>query len=169
VSVSENLIRVYLPGTAGSLALLRATGRLDPPELAHAVTPALREWYVEGDEDELEYVAFTRAAQAALALLATDVAQSRRRVVISADIPADALRPMTSDLGSSEVAVTGVVPVAAVAAVHIDSVETQEAVGRAASLWSAAQDGEVDAVSAVDAVEDYELEWYDPSELDRLV
>jgi len=30
--------------------------------VAHAVTPALREWYAEGDEEELEYVAFTRAA-----------------------------------------------------------------------------------------------------------
>ena len=50
------------------------------------MTPGLREWYAEGDEEELEYVAFTRAAQDALRLLRHDPAAPRRRVVVSADV-----------------------------------------------------------------------------------
>jgi hypothetical protein len=54
------LVRVYVPATVPMLAELRASGRLGAgPTIAHAVTPALREWYAEGDEEELEYVAFT--------------------------------------------------------------------------------------------------------------
>ncbi|MFD0821913.1 DUF6912 family protein, partial [Micromonospora zhanjiangensis] len=68
------------------LANLRKQGAL-PAAGAHAVTPALREWYAEGDEEELEYVAFTRAAQDALRLLRDDAGAPRRRVVVSADLP----------------------------------------------------------------------------------
>jgi hypothetical protein len=50
------------------------------------VTPGLREWYAEGDDEELEYVAFTRAAQGALRLLRQDTAAPRRRVVVSVDV-----------------------------------------------------------------------------------
>ena len=64
----DNQLRVYVPATLPALATLRETGQL-AADTAHTVTPALREWYVEGDEEELEYVAFTRAAQDALRLL----------------------------------------------------------------------------------------------------
>ena len=33
---------------------------------AYAVTPALREWYAEGDAEELEYAALQEAARASL-------------------------------------------------------------------------------------------------------
>ena len=70
-------VRVYLPATLPLLARLRADQRLVLPSgsTGHAVTPELREWYAEGDEEELEYVAFTRAAQAALRLLHADPAR----------------------------------------------------------------------------------------------
>ena len=81
------LVRVYVPATVSMLADLRVSGQLGAgPTIAHAVTPALREWYAEGDEEELEYVAFTRAAQAALRLLRHDPSAPRRRVVVSADV-----------------------------------------------------------------------------------
>src|SRR3954447_7788620 len=68
-----DLVRVYVPATVPMLAQMWACGQLGAgPTVAHAVTPALREWYAEGDEEELEYVAFTRAAQAALQLLRHD-------------------------------------------------------------------------------------------------
>ncbi len=68
------MTRIYVPATLAMLAPLRDRGDLaatasEPALLAHMVTPMLREWYVEGDEEELEYVAFTRAAQTALRLL----------------------------------------------------------------------------------------------------
>src|SRR2546421_564762 len=51
-SVSDH-IRAYLPATLLGLAALRERGELAPVE-AHAVTPALREWYAEGVEEALE-------------------------------------------------------------------------------------------------------------------
>ena len=86
-----DLVRVYVPATVPMLAEMRTSGQLGTgATVAHAVTPALREWYAEGDEEELEYVAFTRAAQAALQLLRHDPKAPRRRVVVSADVASTA-------------------------------------------------------------------------------
>ena len=99
-----DLVRVYVPATVPMLATLRADGQLGTgPLVAHAVTPSLREWYAEGDQEELEYVAFTRAAQDALRLLRHDPSAPRRRVVVSADVPSSALVREEVELGSSTV------------------------------------------------------------------
>src|SRR5262245_16574786 len=100
------MVRVYLAATLPLLAKASAAGQVEP-HAAHAVTPALREWYVEGDEEELEYVAFTRAAQDALRLLRHDPAAQPRRVVVSADVPAARVRPADGELGSSGVVIAG--------------------------------------------------------------
>jgi hypothetical protein len=139
------------------------------PLAAHAVTPALREWYAEGDDDELEYVAFTRAAQAALRLLRGDPDGPRRRVVISADVPVAGLRRDDAELGSSTVSLLAPLPVAAVAAVHVDGAGAVDDVAAAAGVVEEALAGDPDAQFTVDGAEDHELEWYDVSELDALV
>ncbi|BCJ64299.1 DUF6912 family protein [Polymorphospora rubra] len=162
------LIRVYVPATVPMLAILRAEGTLPGPA-AHAVTPALREWYAEGDEEELEYVAFTRAAQAALPLLHADSDAPRRRVVVSADLPASAVRPGEYELGSSTVGLAGPVPVRAVAAIHVDSPDAADDVAAAAAVVERALAGDDDAQFTVDGTEDHELEWYDASELPILL
>ncbi len=80
-------MRVYLPSTLPLLAAAVAAGEIGPPPLAAcAVTPALREWYVEGDAEELEYVALTAAAAGSLRLLAYDESAPRRRVVVAVDV-----------------------------------------------------------------------------------
>jgi hypothetical protein len=168
VTADTELVRVYLPATIRTLAPLRANGDLAPPPEAHAVTPDLREWYAEGDEEELEYVAFTRAAQGALRLLRHEPGAPRRRVVVSADVPPSAVRRRDRDLGSSLVEVTGPVPFAAVAAIHVDSADAEEAVAAAADVVEEAVAGDPDAQFTVDGAEDHELEWYDPSELDQV-
>ena len=160
--------RVYLPATVPLLATLRERGEL-AASLAHAVTPALREWYVEGDEEELEYVAFTRAAQEALRLLRQDPGAPRRRVVVSADLPAEALARADADLGSSLVRLSAPVPIGAVAAIHVDAAEAGDDVAAAAAVVDEALAGDPDAQFTVDGAEDHELEWYDPSELDHLL
>lgn len=162
-------MRVYLPATLSALAALRETGALVPPCAAHAVTPDLREWYAEGDQEELEYVAFTRAAQDALRLLRRDPRAARRRVVVSADVPADAVRRSDRDLGSSLIAVPGPVVLAAVAAVHVDGAAAEADVAAAADVVEEAVAGDPDAQFTVDGVEDHELEWYDPSEIAQLL
>lgn len=162
-------IRVYLPATLSVLRQLRAHGELGPPPLtAHAVTPALREWYAEGDEEELEYIAFTRAAQEALRLLRADPSAPRRRVVVSVDMPPAAVQRHDTDLGSSLVRLAVPVPRAAVAAIHVDGTGAEADVAAAAEVVAEAAAGDPDAQFTVDGAEDHELEWYDVSELDRI-
>jgi hypothetical protein len=152
------------------LAEIRASGQLGAgPTVAHAVTPALREWYAEGDEEELEYVAFTRAAQAALRLLRRDPVAPRRRVVVSADVASTALQPENVELGSSTVRLAQPVSLKEIAAIHVDGRSAAEAVGAAADVVEEALAGDPDAQFTVDGAEDHELEWYAVSELDELI
>jgi hypothetical protein len=162
-------VRIYLPATVSLLARLRADGRLMLPADAtgHAVTADLREWYRDGDEEELEYVAFTRAAQEALLLLHHDPKAPRRRAVIAVDLPG--ATPAEQALGSSVVRVGGEVALTNVAAVHVDGAEAEADVTAAAEVALAAAAGDDDAQFTVDGVEDHELEWYDPSELEQLI
>ncbi|WP_434742991.1 DUF6912 family protein [Micromonospora sp. SH-82] len=165
--MGEDRIRVYVPATVPLLARLRADGL--PVDDGHTVTPALREWYAEGDEEELEYVAFTRAAQDALALLHDDPTAPRRRVVVAVDLPAAAIGRPDAVLGSSLVPLTQPVSVQAVAALHVDGDEAVPDVTAAVEVVVKALDGDPDAQFTVDGAEDHELEWYAPSELDLLL
>ncbi|MDQ1706671.1 MAG: hypothetical protein QOF18_3037, partial [Frankiaceae bacterium] len=58
-------MRVYLAATLPLLRQWLAAGQA-PPGPGHAVTPALREWYREGSQEEMEYVAQLAAGRAAL-------------------------------------------------------------------------------------------------------
>jgi hypothetical protein len=169
VPITE-LVRVYVPATVPMLAALKASGQLGAgATLAHAVTPSLREWYAEGDEEELEYVAFTRAAQAALQLLRHDPAAPRRRVVVAADIASSALTPESVELGSSTVRLPQPVSLTEVASVHLDSGDATAEVAAAADVVEEALAGDPDAQFTVDGAEDHELEWYAVTELDELI
>ncbi|WP_059006812.1 DUF6912 family protein [Streptomyces specialis] len=167
-------MRVYLPLTLSWLAELRRTGQAGPaPLTAYAVTPALREWYLSGGEEELEYAALSRAALASLRLLAADPSAPRRRVVVAADVPdrnavADpdlALQPEA--LG--EVTLTSAVPLAAMAAVHVDAPDAESDVAAAAGAVGAADEGDDDAQFTVDGAADHELLWYGVQEIDGLI
>jgi len=166
-AVPDALIRVYLPATLPMLAALRNEGLT--AAAAHAVTADLREWYAEGDEEELEYVAFTRAAQNALRLLRRDPDAPRRRVVVSADLARTAVQRVDAELGSSMVKLTGPVPVQSVAAIHVDSADAAADVAAAADQVEEALAGDPDAQYTVDSAEDHELQWFDVSELDTLL
>ncbi|MFV2101820.1 DUF6912 family protein [Micromonospora sp. LOL_024] len=165
--MTDELVRVYVPATVPMLAGLPEQG-LSATQ-AHAVTPTLREWYAEGDEEELEYVAFTRAAQDALQLIGRDPAVPPRRVVISADLPATRIGRGDGELGASTVELRGPVPASAVAAIHVDGVDAATDVAAAAQVVMEALAGDPDAQFTVDGAEDHELEWYDPSELETLL
>ena len=164
------LVRVYVPATVPMLAELGKTGRLGTaPMVAHAVTPALREWYAEGDEEELEYVAFTRAAQGALQLLRHDPSAPRRRVVVSADVASTAMVREDVELGSSTVRLPEPVALTEVAAIHVDGTDAATEVAAAAEVVEEALAGDPDAQFTVDGAEDHELEWYAVTELDELI
>jgi uncharacterized protein DUF6912 len=165
-----DLVRVYVPATVPMLTALRASGSLsEVAPAAHAVTPSLREWYAEGDEEELEYVAFTRAAQGALQLLRHDPQAPRRRVVVSADVPSGSVKREEVELGSSTVRLVGPVALGDVAAIHVDSADAAEEIAAAVDVVEEALAGDPDAQFTVDGAEDHELEWYAVSELDQLL
>jgi hypothetical protein len=168
--VSGALSRVYLPATLALVERLRTQPYVLPPDVrAHAVTAALREWYADGDEEELEYVAFTRAAQESLVLLRHDPATPRRRAVLAVDVPAAATVQVDHELGSSAVRLVGPVALPEVAAVHVDAPDAEQDVTAAVEAVLAAVAGDDDAQFTVDGAEDHELLWYDPTELDDLL
>ncbi|MES4907230.1 MULTISPECIES: DUF6912 family protein [unclassified Streptomyces] len=167
-------MRVYVPLTLPGLAEAHKAGELGPaPLIAYGVTPALREWYVSDDIEELEYAALSRAAQASLRHLAVDRQAPRRRVVVAVDVPdADAVADPDRGLDQSslgEVRIALPVPLAKAAAVHVDSDDAERDVAAAAEALGAADIGDDDAQFTVDGAEDHELLWYDAKEIPDLV
>lgn len=161
--------RVYLPVTLTTLAQAHATGAFPGPVAAHAVTGAVREWYTEGDLEELEYVALTEAAEASLRLLSADPDAPRRRVVVAADVAEAAVDETADERFRSAVRVLAEVPVSAVASVHVDEGSAEKVVAEAIIALAAADDGDDDAQFVLDEAEATELLWYDVSEIADLV
>ncbi|MEV6654590.1 hypothetical protein [Streptomyces sp. NPDC051219] len=167
-------MRVYVPLTLPGLAEAHKAGELGPgPLTAYAVTPALREWYVSDDIEELEYAALSRAAAASLRLLAGDRSAARRRVVVAVDVP-DRLAVPDPDRGLDasalgEVRIGSAVSLSKAAAVHVDADDAEAAVAAAAAVLGAADMGDDDAQFTVDGAEDHELLWYGVQEIPNLV
>ncbi|MGV9355189.1 DUF6912 family protein [Streptomyces misionensis] len=167
-------MRVYVPLTLPGLAEAHRTGELGAgPFLAYAVTPALREWYLSDDIEELEYAALGRAALASLRLLAADADAPRRRVVVAVDV-ADGAATVDPDRGLDpaalgEVTVKVTVPLANAAAVHVDADDAEQDVTAAARALAAADDGDDDAQFVVDGADDHELLWFATQEIPNLV
>ncbi|MFF5987800.1 DUF6912 family protein [Prauserella flavalba] len=166
-------MRVYLPATIGILRQLVEDGEFRPLSgTGFALTPALRESYVSGSTEELEYAALLDAARASLRLIAAaqedaqDTKEPPRRVVVSADVEDVTLRP---DLDHAVVRLSGPVPLSDVAAVHVDAAEAEPAVLAAAAVIDAADLGDPDAEFTLGDVEDHELAWYAPQELPFLL
>jgi hypothetical protein len=167
-------MRVYVPLTLSGLAEAYRTGEVGAgPLVAYAVTPALREWYLSDDIEELEYAALSRAALASLRLLAADPDAPRRRVVVAVDVP-DGAAAADPDRGLDpaalgEVRVKGAVPLAKAAAVHVDADEAEADVTAAAQALEAADAGDDDAQFLVDGADDHELLWFATQEIPNLV
>jgi Family of unknown function (DUF6912) len=167
-------VRVYLPTTEALLATrLSAPGApdggvaiADAGQLAFAVTPALREWYREGDLEELEYVAMTHAAKASLRLLATraDGSDRPRRVVLAADVADGDARPQP-DVDMAAVRLDTAVPLDAIVSAHVDDPGAAPEVAAALAALDSADAGDGDAAFLLDGLDDHELQWYAASEL----
>lgn len=167
-------MRVYVPLTLPALAEAYKTGELGAGALtAYAVTPALREWYLSDDLEELEYAALNRAALASLRLLVADPGAPRRRVVVAVDVP-DAATRVDPDRGLDpaalgEVHVAGPVALARAAAVHADADDAAEDVTAAALALPSADGGDDDAQFVVDGADDHELLWFATQEIPGLM
>jgi hypothetical protein len=162
-------MRVFLPSTLPALARALQAGQAgQAPVPGFAVTPALREAYASGDEEELEYAALTEAARASLRLLAADPAAPRRRVVLAAEIPAENLSWDTRDDEPARVLVGMAVPFKLLASAHVDDPEAAADVQAAVEALPAADAGDDDARFTVDGAEGHELAWYATQELPYL-
>jgi hypothetical protein len=165
-------MRVYLPGTILLLELLKQEGAV-PASAGYAVTGALRAWYTDGDEEELEYAAMTAAARASLRLLGDlpELPDARAlRVVLAADVPDSRVGAAAAEQDDPGVInLTGVVRLADIASLHVDEAEACGAVRAALAALPEAAEGDPDAVLALDAVEDFDLLWYGAQELGDLV
>jgi hypothetical protein len=161
-------MRVFLPSTLPALAAALRAGQVGPGSgtvPGFAVTPALREAYASGDEEELEYAALTEAARASLRLLAGDPAAPPRRVVLAAEIPNDRVKPHPADSEPGRVVIGEAVPLAWLASAHVDDPAAGADVRAAAAALPAADAGDDDARFTVDGAEGHELGWYATQEL----
>lgn len=180
----DRKLRVYVPATVPMLRELVADRELRAiNDTAFAVTPALREAYASGDDEELAEVAMGEAARAALRLLAEEREAAGtpasdddpehpysgpvyRRAVIAADITGAALRP---DLDDAVVRLSGPITYNRIASVHVDLAEAEPAVAKAVDVVDAADLGDEDAEFVLGDAEDHQLAWYATQELPFLL
>jgi hypothetical protein len=145
-------------------------GHLPGPHTAFAVTPQLRQFYAVSDADadleELEYAALLAAARASLRLLDVDPLAPRRRVVLAADVPDAAVRPLDDpDTDRGAVRVEADVRLQDVASAHIDGADAEDDVRSAVAVVLEADLGSEDAQFVVDQAEGHELAWYARQEI----
>jgi hypothetical protein len=166
------MMRIYLPTTLSRLSVAFAAGAFAAAEgrqlVAHAVTPAVREWYIEGDVEELEYAVLLDAARTSLRMIAEDAAVASRRVVVAADLPDPQVRSQL-DVERSRVELSGPVPLPAVVSVHVDEPEAEPIVVAAVQALPGADAGDDDALFALDEAQACALLWYDVSEIPQLI
>lgn len=177
-------LRVYVPATVPMLRELvqdREIRALN--DTAFAVTPALREAYASGDDEELAEVAMAEAARASLRLLAEEQAAADlggedagdeaaprgpifRRAVIAADVTGATLRP---DLDDAVVRLSAAIPYDRIASIHVDLAEAESEVAKAVEVIDAADMGDADAEFVLGDAEDHQLAWYAAQELPFLL
>ncbi|MDP9183902.1 MAG: hypothetical protein M3P04_14145 [Actinomycetota bacterium] len=162
-------MRVYLPSTFPALRALLDSGEIgDPPLPGYAVTGDLREWYAEGDLEELEYVAMSLAARASVRLLDADQDAVRRRVVVVVEVPDDVVK-LVPHVDRAAVKVTMAVPLREVKAVHVDDTDAVPDVTVAADAVVEADLGSEEAAFRMEQAEGHELAWYATQEIGPLV
>lgn len=157
--------RVYLPTTMEGLRGFLDAGSVDVT-LGYAVTPALREWYAEGDQEELEYAATTAAARASLRMLVES--GSPRRVVLAVEV-AESSVSLEPTVDRAAVRLTAPVPWSSIDSALVDDPSAADDVTAALGALAAAAAGDDDAAFVVDGVDDHELGWYAAQELSALV
>lgn len=175
-------MRLYLPATVQSLhANTTSVTRLSSVQgTAHGVTPALRELATEllaqeaavdgtephqPDDELLEYLAHQFAVGDSLDLIAQEPSVAWQRVVISVDIPEEAVSIVGGQIDGSDdavaasaVEITQELRDVPIICVHVDESDTS-------GLIEAALAGDE---AAMEALMDEELAWYDVTELTQI-
>ena len=167
---------MYWPTTLGALSALQGDVLATGPVVAHAVTPALRDYYADADprdlEEELEFIAMTDAAEESLRLLAA-AGGSARRVVLALEV-AEPTGPVPergawTGPDRSRVGLRDDLLLTQLVSVHVDAEEAEADMRAAIAALPAADAGDEDARFTVESVEGHDLLWYDRSELSLLI
>ncbi len=194
----QGKLRVYVPATIAMLRELVAQREIRAVnDTAFAVTPALREAYASGDDEELAEVAMGEAARASLRLLA----EERESALLHADDgdaePEDVTDPdaaedagssysapvyrraviaadvtgttLRPDLDDAVVRLSGPITYKRIASVHVDLAEAEPQVAKAVDVIDAADLGDPDAEFVLGDAEDHQLAWYAAQELPFLL
>jgi uncharacterized protein DUF6912 len=162
-------VRVYLPATTSMLHELLDNAAIGPvPLTAFAVTPGLREWYLDEDPESLEYAAMVEAARGSLRLIDADEQAARRRVVIAVEA-ADGDVDVRDDIDRGVVQLGSPVTMSVIVSVHVDDAEAEPTVAAAAEAVIAADLGDPGSQDAIDDAEGFELSWYANQEIPALV
>jgi hypothetical protein len=97
-------------------------------------------------------------------LLDADAAAARRRVVIAADVPTGSVA-VRDDRDRGVVEISAPLPMSAIASVHVDDADAEQAVAAAAAAIVAADLGDAEAEDRVDDASGFELSWYATQEI----
>lgn len=159
-------MRVYLPATVPMLRDWMSAGVATSSGTAYAVTASLREWYREGDAEELEHAASSLAAAAALDLLAADPSAPSRRVVLAVDVEDAEGIPDLDERGA--LILRGAVPSARWASALVDDAAAEAVVAGAVALLRDPGAAADDVDFALGEAEAVELGWYHVTELQFL-
>lgn len=177
-------MRIYVPATLDELDAVTHTPDTArwtvAPRSAHAVTKDLEATLPDEDAEGLEYVAALNAADDSLALIAGRPDAPHQRVIVTVEVPDDAVGPASGTpaddgLVASEVAVTTTVEGVAIVCVHVDEVAAAADIADVLAAADEESDAEATAQvweeseTALDAalqrVTDRDLLWYDWSEI----
>ena len=165
-------MRVFVPATFDMLGTLAKEGQMPVRSgIGFALTPALREFYTAGDDEEMSYAAFLEVARASLRLLTIGDEERfpHRRVVLSLDVE-DADVTNAPEKGESVVTLSpAVIEVSQLAAIHVDDEGNEPVTAAAIEVVDAADLGDEDAEITLGDCEDNLMSWYDSRELGVLV
>lgn len=161
-------MRIYVPATLDELDAVD-TGRTSTrwsltPRPVYGVTASLVSELPDEDAEGLEYAAFLDAAAASLALLAARPDTPPQRAVVTVEVPDGVLEPADDATDTSALRLLDVVPGVPIVCVHAD--EPEAAADVTALRKAAGTDNDDDALTtAIQAVTDRDLLWYDWSEV----
>ncbi|QGU02679.1 hypothetical protein CKALI_09120 [Corynebacterium kalinowskii] len=165
-------MRVYFPATFSILRELKETDSFSARSgWGFAVTPALVDFFEDGDEEEFAHFAFIEAARASLRLLAIGDEEKfpHRRVVITADLD-DSRIELAPEQGEAVVKISPArIGFEEIAALHVDIETSEQATAAAIAAIDAADLGDEDAELTVGDADENFLAWYDTVELPFLV